>query len=261
MYHQNAPRPADVTADERKAQVTAAVNELLRLKGEYKAATGNEYVPASAKTPPAPPSAGTKKSKEEKKKEKMSGNGDTGADGTKKKEKNAAVATPIEKVIPKTPVYIPSANLMENFKCIYACKVLNKTLPDLAPDDFDAILAPETPAIVDCSTGMLVFSSNVVCKYLCLDENLPSKLQELLHLDEFELLPALYSLLSAKTPLNEGNFGIIFIFFASDMYELHVRNKHDDYSYPFHDGLLTLLCKICIYSVDTYSLCLILIVS
>lgn len=198
-----------MTAEERKAEVTAAVSELLRLKGEYKAATGNEYVPTSAKNPPAPPPS-TKKTKEDKKKEKLAG--DT---GTEKSKKKAADAAPIEKVIPKVPVYIPSTSLIENFKCIYASKMLNKSLPELASDDFDVIQVPETPAIVDCSTGMLVFSANVICKYLCLDQKLPPKLQDLLHLDEFDLLPALYCLLAAKTSKTEGKYmTFFFVFFC-----------------------------------------------
>ena len=190
-----------MTAEERKTEVAAAISELLRLKAEYKAVTGNEYVPASVKTPPAPPPA-AKKTKEDKKKEKATG--DTGTEGSKKKEKKNTDAVPIEKIIPTVPVYIPSANFMENFKCIYASKMLGKSLPELAPDDFDVIQVPETPAIVDCNTGFLVFSANVVCKYLCLDQNLPPKLQDLLHLDEFKLMPALYCLVASKSPINAG---------------------------------------------------------
>ena len=190
-----------MTAQERKTETAAAVQELLRLKDEYKATTGNEYVPASTKTPPAPPPAAAaaaatgvvKKTKEDKKK------GDT---DTKKEKKNAIS---IEKVVPAVPVYVPSANLMDNLKCIYTSKVLDKPLPEQAPDDFDFILVPETPAIVDCTTGMLVFSSNVICKYLYLDRKLPPKLQDFLHVDEFELMPALHSLLISKAPLAQGN--------------------------------------------------------
>ena len=197
-----------MTAQERKTETAAAVQELLRLKDEYKATTGNEYVPASTKTPPAPPPAAAaaaaaaatatatgvvKKTKEDKKK------GDT---DTKKEKKNAIS---IEKVVPAVPVYVPSANLMDNLKCIYTSKVLDKPLPEQAPDDFDFILVPETPAIVDCTTGMLVFSSNVICKYLNLDQKLPPKLQDFLHVDEFELMPALHSLLISKAPLAQGN--------------------------------------------------------
>ena len=196
-----------MTAQERKMETAAAVQELLRLKDEYKATTGNEYVPTSTKTPPAPPPAAAaaaaaaatatatgvvKKTKEDKKK------GDTDT----KKEKKTAVS--VEKVIPAVPVYVPSTNLMDNLKCIYTSKVLDKPLPEQAPDDFDFILVPETPAIVDCTTGMLVFSSNVICKYLYLDRKLPPKLQDFLHIDEFELMPALYSLLISKAPLAQG---------------------------------------------------------
>ena len=190
-----------MTAQERKTETAAAVQELLRLKDEYKATTGNEYVPASTKTPPAPPPAAAaaaatgvvKKTKEDKKK------GDTDT----KKEKKTAIS--IEKVVPAVPVYVPSANLMDNLKCIYTSKVLDKPLPEQAPDDFDFILVPETPAIVDCTTGMLVFSSNVICKYLNLDQKLLPKLQDFLHVDEFELMPALHSLLISKAPLAQGN--------------------------------------------------------
>ena len=88
-----------MTAQERKTETAAAVQELLRLKDEYKATIGNEYVPASTKTPPAPPPAAAaaatgvvKKTKEDKTQ------GDT---DTKKEKKTAVYVDKVDQAMPE----------------------------------------------------------------------------------------------------------------------------------------------------------------
>ena len=124
-------------------------------------------------------------------------------------------------VIPPGPLLVPSSSLLDNLKIVLVSKALKAELPSIAPEELDTVFAvPDGPAVVDVGTGMLIFTPNVVCRYLALQN--PSALidadgtvfDELMEIEEAKLLPLVYSLLATSVPSQAGTFWFICMFFT-----------------------------------------------
>lgn len=127
-------------------------------------------------------------------------------------------------------MFVPSASILDNLKIVLAAKALRCALPPVAPDDLDTVFAiPASPAIVDVGTGLLVFTTDVVCQYLALGSQLgniseadTAAFDTFMRIEEVYLTTFLQSMISSALV----GSGIVLYYYSSNFFFLR---ESDDF--------------------------------